>query len=437
MRIRWRGLELPSRVVCDESASTPTYGRFVIEPFERGFGTTVGNSLRRILLSSIEGACVSSVKIPGADHEFCALPGVLEDVTDIILNIKSLTLRLDSDEPKTMTVSRNTKGEVRAGDIQADAAVTIVNPDQLLATLTDDVEFSIEMTVEKGRGYLASEERRAVEQEIGVIPIDAVFSPVTRVRYKTEETRVGQRVNYDRLVMEVWTKGTVGPEEALVEAAKILRKHLNPFVQYYDLGSDMVQERTLRQVVPEPTLDTDLQDNLDMPVSELELSVRAGNCLESAKIKTVGELVRMTEPELLRVRSFGKTSLREVKRRLADLGLSLGLDPDELTSGALSAATDAEDTLDEQYTPMLQPPDLLAPPLRPGVGDLLLPPLIEPSPLPLPPDDSSLMPPPETESDPPMMPPENPLDAIEGEPPSGPTNQAVEFTTPNQNENPL
>ena len=237
MRIRWRGLELPTKVELDEEVSTDRYGRLYIEPFERGFGTTVGNSLRRILLSSLEGSAVNAIKIKGADHEFASLPGVMEDVTDLVLNIKSLVVKLEGDEPKTMQVEANKAGVITAADIQADPAITIINKEQVIATLTDDMEFSMELRVSKGRGYVpASEDEDAVEREHGVIPVDAIFSPVVRVRYKTEETRVGQRINYDRLIMEIWTDGTVGPEMALVESAKILRKHLSPFVNYFELG---------------------------------------------------------------------------------------------------------------------------------------------------------------------------------------------------------
>jgi len=334
MRIRWRGLELPSQVVKDEAVSTDKYGRFIIEPFERGFGTTVGNSLRRILLSSLEGAAVVRVKIAGAEHEFASLPGVLEDVTDIVLNIKKLVVRLEGDEPKTMRVSRNTKGQIRAGDIEADAAIEVVNEDLVLATLTDDVEFSAEMLVARGRGYVPAEENIDPEMPIGTIPIDAIFSPVTRVRYKTEDTRVGQRTNYDRLIMEIWTKGTISPEMALVEAAKILRKHLNPFVQYFDLGeqavpgeaetADLSGSASSQNAQP-VEMDQELQQKLNMSIAELDLTVRASNCLETAQVNTVGDLVRMTEADLLKVRSFGKTSLREVKRKLTDIGLSLGM----------------------------------------------------------------------------------------------------------------
>ena len=324
MRIRWRGLELPSDVVLDESVSTEEYGRFVIEPFERGFGTTIGNALRRILLSSLEGAAVCSVKIAGASHEFMSLPGVLEDVTDIILNIKGLVVSSTAEETKTMMVTRSSKGEIRARDIVADPAIEIGNEDHLIATLTDDVPVEIEMKVRTGRGYVPAAENASVEQEIGVIPVDSVFSPVIRVRYRTEDTRVVQRTNYDRLILEVWTNGTIVPEDALVEASKILRKHLNPFVQYHDLGSEVVQCAAAVQVEPSQ-VSSEMETLLARPASALELSVRANNCLESAKIETIGELAQKTEADLLRVRSFGKTSLREVRRKLADLGLSLGM----------------------------------------------------------------------------------------------------------------
>jgi len=228
MHIRWRGLELPSRVVRDEDVSTDSYARFLIEPFEQGFGTTIGNSLRRVLLSSLEGGAVTSVKIDGVPHEFTSIEGVLEDVTDIILNIKGIVLTLDADEPRQMSVERDKAGEVRAGDIIADAAIDIVNPDHLIATLTADVRFHLEMAVGKGRGYVTGRENRTADAEVGVIPVDSVFSPVLRVRYRTEDMRVGQRTNFDRLILEVWTDGTISPEDALVEGGLILRKYLNP-----------------------------------------------------------------------------------------------------------------------------------------------------------------------------------------------------------------
>jgi len=324
MRIRWRGLELPTRVVSDQAVSTPTYARFSIEPFERGFGTTVGNSLRRIMLSSLEGAAVTSVRITGADHEFSSLPGVREDVVDIILNIKSLIVKNHADEPKLLRLHSEVKGPVTAEMIEADPAIEIVNQDLVLATLTDNVTFDMELMVENGRGYVPAEEMidPDADQELGAIHVDASFSPVTRVRYRTVDTRVGQRTNFDCLVLEIWTNGTITPEMAMVEAAKILRKHLNPFVQYFELGEQIVESGG-EEVAQE--VDVELQHKLNMTVHELELSVRANNCLEAAKVETVGQLVNMTEADLLKIRSFGKTSLREVKRKLQDLGLSLGM----------------------------------------------------------------------------------------------------------------
>jgi len=324
MRIRWRGLELPTRVVRDESVSTNEYGYFTVEPFERGFGTTVGNSLRRILLSSLEGSAVTHARIAGADHEFTSLPGVLEDVTDIILNIKNMVLDVEGDEPRKLRLERREKGEVHAGDFECEAGVTIYRPDHHIATLTDDVNFSIELTARRGRGYVPATEHITEDMELGIIPVDSLFSPVTRVRYRTEDTRVGQKTNYDRLIMEIWTKGTVRPEEALVEAAKILRKHLNPFVQYFELGPEAAAALEA-SAAPVPGADEALMQKLNMPISELNLSVRASNCLESAKIATVGQLVQQTEDSLLQIRSFGKTSLDEVKAKLESIGLSLGM----------------------------------------------------------------------------------------------------------------
>jgi DNA-directed RNA polymerase subunit alpha len=331
MRVKWRGLELPTRVERDATVSSDKYGRFFIEPFERGFGTTIGNGLRRVLLSSLEGSAVTSLKAAGVDHEFTSIKGVMEDVTDIVLNVKNLVVRLNSEKPKTMRVSANKAGVITAADIIADAAIEVINKDMVIATLTEDVKFEMEMVVEKGRGYMPASERIAdmdrFDQEVGVIWVDAIYSPVTRVRYTTEDTRVGQRTNYDKLILEIWTNATITPEMALVEAAKILRKHINPFVQYFELGEQTVAEEVVteeEEVVPEK-VDEELAEKLKTPIQELELSVRASNCLESVKVETVGQLVAMTEADLLKIRSFGKTSLREVKRKLADIGLSLGM----------------------------------------------------------------------------------------------------------------
>ncbi|HMB94882.1 MAG TPA: DNA-directed RNA polymerase subunit alpha [Tepidisphaeraceae bacterium] len=349
MRIRWRGLELPSRVVRDGQASTDTYARFTAEPFERGFGTTVGNSLRRILLSSLEGAAVTHLRLKGAEHEFSSLPGVMEDVNDIILNIKGLIVKLDADEPKTMKLIAKKAGPITGAMIEADPAITIVNKDKVIATLTEDLPFELELTVAKGRGYVTASENisdESDEQEIGIISVDSIYSPVTRVRYATEDARVGQKTDFDRLILEVWTNGTISPEMAMVEAAKILRKHLNPFVQYFELGSETASDDAvagLREAT-RATIDPDLQHKLNMTIQELDLSVRANNCLESAKIQTVRDLVRKTDQDLLKVRSFGKTSLREVKRRLADMGLSLGMDLDSAPAQLAASTMPDEET---------------------------------------------------------------------------------------------
>ncbi len=323
MRIKWRGLELPSKIYADPRMKSKTYGRFAVEPFERGFGTTVGNSLRRTLLSALEGAALTSIKIKGAAHEFTSLPGVMEDVTDIILNLKSLIVKLDGDEPKTMILRARGPGEVTAELIEADPAVTIINKELLIATLTDKVDFEIELRVGKGRGYVPAAELIAqqLEEEVGVIHMDAIYSPVQRVRYNIEETRVGQKTNYDKLILDLWTNGTITPEMALVEAAKIMRKHLNAFLQYFDLGENRVSQ----EAAAAASVDEELIRKLNMPITDLDLSVRASNCLESARIINVADLVTKSESDLLKVRSFGRTSLREVKRKLLDIGLDLGV----------------------------------------------------------------------------------------------------------------
>ncbi len=336
MRIRWRGLELPTRVTADPDVSTPTYGKFIVEPFERGFGTTIGNSLRRVLLSSLEGASVTKIKIKGAPHEFTSLDGVMEDVTDVILNVKNMVVSMDTDEPKTMKLEAEGPGEVTCDLIEADSTVTIHNKNLVLATLTKQVDFDMEFTVEKGRGYIpASEYYDGTEdRELGVIPVDAIYSPVTRVRYKVEDTRVGQKTNYDKLTLEIWTNGTITPEMALVEAAKILRKHLNPFVQYFELGKAVASESASAAA----KVEEDLLKKLRMPLSELDLSVRASNCLEAAKLNSVADLVQKSDNDLLKVRSFGKTSLREVKRKLADMNLQLGMALNDEVKAQLAGA---------------------------------------------------------------------------------------------------
>jgi DNA-directed RNA polymerase subunit alpha len=325
MRIRWRGLELPNRLVSDRDTLTDTYGKFSAEPFERGFGVTVGNSLRRILLSSLEGSAVTRVKIQGVQHEISTIPGVVEDVTDIILNIKSLVVKNSSEQARTIRIDRHERGVVTAANIITDEAIQIINPEHILATLTDDVPFVLDMTVENGRGYRTADENAGQEREIGVIPVDSSFSPVVRVKYEIEDTRVGQRTNYDKLVMEIWTNGTVTPQMALVEGAKILRKHLNPFIQYAEPGPEIPVEERIEGAAAGEVVDHELERKLNMSLAELELSVRATNCLESEGITTVRDLVIRTDEELLEVRNFGETTLKEVKAKLAERGLHLGM----------------------------------------------------------------------------------------------------------------
>jgi DNA-directed RNA polymerase subunit alpha len=318
-------LELPNRVNSDRATLTDYYGKFVAEPFERGFGVTVGNSLRRILLSSLEGSAVTQVKIQGVQHEISTIPGVVEDVTDIILNIKSLVVKNMSEEPKTIRIDRHERGVVTAANVIAEEAVQIINPEHIIATLTEDVPFVVEMKVENGRGYRMAEENVAQEREIGVIPVDSSFSPVVRVKYEIEDTRVGQRTNYDKLVMEIWTNGTVSPQMALVEGAKILRKHLNPFIQYSEPGPEIGIEDKLEIGADGSQVDQELERKLNMSLAELELSVRATNCLESEGITSVRDLVIRTDEELLEVRNFGETTLKEVKQKLQERGLHLGM----------------------------------------------------------------------------------------------------------------
>lgn len=328
MRIRWRGLELPSRVTLEPEGATRTYGLFVVEPFERGFGVTIGNSLRRILLSSLEGSAITRVKIQGVQHEFTTIPGVVEDVTDICLNLKSVIVKNHSVTAKTLRIEKHERGVVTAGDIIGDDQIEIINKDLVIATMTDDVPLSIELTVMNGRGYVPASEHFDRDPEVGIIPLDAIFSPVTRVRYRIEDTRVGQRTNYDKLILEIWTDGTVTPEMALVEAAKILRKHLNPFISYREPGPELPPEAGLKGMLDQTgyaPVDLELEEKLGMSLAELNLSVRATNCLESEGINTVRDLVTKNEDQLLQVRNFGETTLSEVIERLHEIGLRLGM----------------------------------------------------------------------------------------------------------------
>jgi DNA-directed RNA polymerase subunit alpha len=330
MHIRWRGLELPGAVTADSKTLSATYGKFTAEPFERGFGTTVGNAIRRVLLSSLEGSAVTQIKLSGALHEFTTIKGVLEDVTDVVLAVKSLVVKNHGDSTRVIRVEKSTRGPITGADIQTDEAVEIVNKDLVLATLTDDVPFELEMVVENGRGYVPASEHSQASQEIGIIPLDAVFSPVTRVKYEVEETRVGQKTNYDKLTMEIWTDGTVSPEMALVEAAKILRKHLNPFVGYTQPGPGLA----IPSAAGLFSVEAPLESRLGMLVSDLRLSLRASNCLEEAGIASLKELVSRSRHELLEMRNFGETTLEEVEEKLRELGLHLGM-----AAGAASPQT--------------------------------------------------------------------------------------------------
>lgn len=331
MRIRWKEFELPNRVSIEKETHTDTYGKFIAEPFERGFGITVGNGLRRILLSSIEGSAVTSVKIEGVEHEFSTIPGVVEDTIDIILNIKSLVVKLHSDKPGKIKIETKKKGEITAGDIIADDGVEVINEDLHIATISENIKFNVEMDVKNGRGYKTAEENGVDGgNEVGVIPIDSIFSPVRKAKIHVEETRVGRRTNYDKLIIEIWTNGIVSPEMALTEASKVFRKHLNPFVHYFELGRELPQagEKQIEEVEEEEDSADEVNKKLAVPVSELDLSVRASNCLEYAKIKTIGELVVREEEELLELKNFGKTTLVEIKKKLNQLGLSFKVNED-------------------------------------------------------------------------------------------------------------
>lgn len=339
MRIRWRNLELPTKVVADSATRTESYARFTAEPFERGYGVTVGNGLRRVLLSSIEGSAVTSVKIQGVKHEFSSLEGVKEDVTDLILAFKRVRVRFHTDDPKVLRIEKKGPGVVTAGDLQVSSDAEIVNKDLVICHLTTDRTFEAEVEVRRGRGYVTSEENSREEQEIGVIPMDSVFSPVLRVRYRTENTRVGKMTNYDRLILEIWTDGTINPEVALVEASKIYRKHLNPFIQLFDTGKDLAVEppadlgprasAASPAAAGVPAVAGDVAETrrlLELPVSHMDLSVRASNSLETEGIQTIGDLVSRTEDELMTIKNFGRTSFKEIQKQLEKMNLRLGMD---------------------------------------------------------------------------------------------------------------
>ena len=311
---------MPSRLTKEEATATDTYAKYIAEPFEGGYGYTIGNGLRRVLLSSLEGAAITSVKIKGAQHEFCSLPGLVEDVTDIVLNLKKVRFsHTEFKEPRLLSISVDRDGVVTAGDIREDQHYSVLNKDQVICTLDRKVKFELEMEVRVGRGFASGEDNKRPDMPIGVIPMDSIFSPVTRVRYGVENSRVGQKTDYDKLVLELWTDGRISPHSALTQASAILRKHLDVFVNYDD---SLVEFEAAPETQTEEN--SELRKLLNMSVNEIELSVRAANCLNNANINTVGELAMKTEQEMLKYRNFGKKSLNEIKAKLEQLGLSLG-----------------------------------------------------------------------------------------------------------------
>ncbi|AOS43406.1 DNA-directed RNA polymerase subunit alpha [Lacunisphaera limnophila] len=316
--------EIPSKLTKIEEGATSTYAKFIAEPFEAGYGHTIGNSLRRILLSSIEGSAISSIKIEGVNHEFQSVDGVVEDVTDIVLNLKKVLIVSEKREPVRLSLKVNKEGPVTAADIQADANIKIVNPDQVICTLDKKQAFEAEIEIKTGRGYCPGENNKKEEQAIGVIPIDSLFSPVRLVRYAVENTRVGQITDYDKLVLEVWTDGRITPDDALKQSASILKHHLDVFDR---VSQEAYEFESVAAEVSEEQ--NKLRKLLNMSVNEIELSVRAANCLNNANITTVGELAMKTEQEMLKYRNFGKKSLNEIKEKLEALGLSLGMKFDE------------------------------------------------------------------------------------------------------------
>ena len=319
-----KDFQLPTRLELDKEASSPTYGKFTAEPFERGFGTTIGNSLRRILLSSLPGAAVTSVRVEGVYHEFSTIPGVTEDVTVIILNIKELRLKLHSDKAKAIRLKKKGPGEARASDITLDGDVAILNPDLHIATLDKDGLLDIEMIVKPGRGYVPAERNKEEGLPIGVIPVDSVFSPIKRVSFHVESARVGRVTDYDKLNLELWTDGSIAPKEAISTAASILRDHLEICIPTEQRGEQK------REAMQDDNA-VEINKNLFRSVNELELSVRAANCLKNANIKTIADLVQRTENEMLKTKNFGKKSLNEIKEVLAEMGLELGIKVDEVS----------------------------------------------------------------------------------------------------------
>ena len=313
----WRDLIRPKRLDLENGESTDTYRKFTCEPLERGFGLTLGNSLRRVLLSSLQGAAITSVEIKGVLHEFSTIPGIKEEVTDIVLNLKSTLIKMHTEGPKTATIRMKGPCEVKAGDIEVDPSVEILNPKLHIATLGEEAEMDMELTIKTGRGYVVADKNREEEQTIGSIPIDAIFSPVRKVNYNVTNARVGQQTDFDKLTMEIWTDGSVQPDDALAFAAKILKGQLAIFINF---------EETAEEELPPEEEETEKpNENLYRAVDELELSVRSANCLQNANIKYIGELAQRSEGEMLKTKNFGRKSLNEIKDILAGMGLSLGM----------------------------------------------------------------------------------------------------------------
>ncbi len=318
----WKGFQRPKRLEFERETLNERFGRFYAQPFERGFGTTVGNAMRRVLLSSIEGAAVTAVKIEGVLHEFSPIQGVVEDATDIILNLKQIPIKLHTDQTKTLTLRATKPGEVRARDIQADADLEILEPDAHIATVSDGGKLEMELRIKRGRGYVSADRNFDEDLGIGWIPIDSVHSPVKKVNYVVDAARIGQTTDYDKLTLEVWTNGAVTPRDAVSLAAKLIRDHFTIFV-----GLDEAADQPLDSAGEAPT--SGLNENLDKSVEELELSVRSYNCLKNANIRTIRELVQKSEGEMLKTKNFGRKSLNEIKDILSTMGLSLGMRLDQ------------------------------------------------------------------------------------------------------------
>jgi len=317
MAMKIKGFQIPKKLEFESDTLTDTYGKFSAEPFERGFGTTIGNSLRRVLLSSLEGAAATSIRIDGVLHEFSSIPGVVEDVTDIVLNVKRLRFKMHSDKPKTARIDVEGPGAVYGSHIDVDGDVEVLSPDMLIATLDKDTRFTMEMTIAKGRGYVSSERNKDPEAPIGVIPVDSIFTPVQKVNFWVENARVGQETDYDKLIMEVVTDGSVEPPDAVAYAAKILKDHLNIFINFEEEG-EMIEPES-------EEMEEKFNENLLRSVNELELSVRSANCLKNASIQTIADLVQRSEPEMLKTKNFGRKSLNEIKQILEEMGLHFGM----------------------------------------------------------------------------------------------------------------